>query len=106
MSAPAPIPDATLPVDEYFCRFVLQAPWTSSSASSSIMRSARRTPSWIGSANVGLADGTGVGVDFTSSNLNGPWFGGSHWIPTDVCNGPAWRKLIMAGLQLASTAVC
>src|SRR5215831_2210749 len=25
----SPIPDATLPLDEYFVRFVLQAPWTS-----------------------------------------------------------------------------
>jgi hypothetical protein len=103
-----PIPDATLPLDEYFCNYRLQAP----------------TPMFIGFhvdvphspvegrfdwfSNVPkLADGKGVGIDWTSSNLNQSWFGGSRFIPNkDTCNGPAWRKLIVDGLMQASTPSC
>ena len=54
-----------------------------------------------------LADGKGVGIDWTSSNLNNPWFGGSRTIPSkDICNGAAWRKLIVDGLMQASTGLC
>ena len=55
----------------------------------------------------GLADGAGVGIDWTSSNLNRPWFGGSSWIPSSVtCNGKMWRQLIVDGLNQASAGVC
>ena len=54
-----------------------------------------------------LADGKGIGIDWTSSNLNNPWFGGSRFIPSkDTCNGAAWRKLIVDGLMQASTGLC
>jgi hypothetical protein len=54
-----------------------------------------------------LADGKGVGIDWTSSNLNHPWFGGSRFIPNkDTCYGAAWRKLIVDGLMQASTPSC
>jgi len=37
-----------------------------------------------------LADGKGVGIDWTSSNLNQSWFGGSRFIPTRHL---LWRRL-------------
>lgn len=58
-------------------------------------------------SNATLADGRDVGIDWTSSNLNHPWFGGSRTIPNkDTCNGAAWRKLIVDGLTQASTGLC
>jgi hypothetical protein len=103
-----PVPDATLPIDEYFVRFVLQAPWNAfigflvdnpHSASDAKL-------DWFSNADK-LADGQGVGIDWTSHNLNGPWFGGSHWIPgTDTCQGSVWRSLVVAGLKQASVAAC
>src|SRR5437588_7147103 len=103
-----PVPDATLPIDEYFLRFVLKAPWASFigfqvdkpySASDARL-------DWFSNVDK-LADGKGVGIDWTSHNLNGPWFGGSHWIPgTDTCHGKAWRSLVVAGLKQASVAAC
>jgi len=54
-----------------------------------------------------LIDGKGVGIAWTSSNLNAPWFGGSQWIPnSDPCNGNAWRALIIDGLNQASVGLC
>ena len=104
----SPIPNSTLPLDEYLCRVLLQAPWTSfiglqvdqpfSAASGKL--------AWFSNTDK-LADGSGVGVDWTSSNLNNAWFGGSSCIPgTDACDGNAWRKLIISGLSQASTAAC
>lgn len=102
--AASPIPGPALPPDDYFCNFVLQAP----------------PPSFIGfgvnapfdklEAKLGLysnvdklADGKPVGIDWASSNLNHPWFGGSRQIPgAATCNGAAWRKLIAEGLNQAS----
>jgi hypothetical protein len=104
----SPIPNAALPLDEYFCRLVLKAPWTSfigflvdQPYSKTDARLA-----WFGNVDK-LADGKGVGIDWTSSNLNHPWFGGSRFIPgTDACNGRAWRQLIANGLNDASTGLC
>jgi hypothetical protein len=103
-----PIPDATLPLDEYFCRHVLQAPWTSFIGFHVDVPysgdDARRD--WFTNVDK-LADGKGVGIDWTSSNLNNPWFGGSNWIPnTDSCSGNAWRQVIVAGLNQACAAAC
>jgi hypothetical protein len=103
-----PIPDGTIPVDEYFCRFVLKAPWTSFIGFQLDepygAEDAKRD--WFTNVDK-LADGAGVGIDWTSSNLNNPWFGGSNWIPkSDTCGGQAWRKVIIAGLQQASVAAC
>ena len=104
----APIPDATLPVDEYFCRLVLQAPPASfiGFQVDSLLTGADATRDWFTNVEK-LADGAGVGIDWTSPNLNHPWFGGSRWIPaTDTCDGPTWRKLIADGLQQASVPAC
>jgi len=104
----SPIPDATLPLDEYFCRFVLQAPWTSFLGFQVDVpfgaADARRD--WFTNVDK-LADGQGVGVDWTSANLNNSWFGGSHWIPkSETCGGKAWRQVIVDGLHQASVGAC
>jgi hypothetical protein len=102
-----PIPDGTLPVDEYFCRFRLQAPITmfiGFQVDVPYSESEARSD-WY--SNAKLADGKSVGIDWTSSNLNHPWFGGSRCIPSNnTCSGAAWRKLIVDGLRQASTGVC
>ena len=54
-----------------------------------------------------LADKASVGVDWTSANLNRPWFGGNSAIPDDAaCNGAAWRVLITSGLKQVATGAC
>jgi hypothetical protein len=103
----APIPDATLPLDEYFCSYRLQAP---TAMFIGFQVDVPHSPlegrfDWF--TNAKLADGKGVGIDWTSSNLNHSWFGGSRFIPNkDTCNGLAWRKLIVDGLMQASTGLC
>jgi hypothetical protein len=102
-----PIPDETLPVDEYFCNFRLQAPRAMFIGFQVDVpyNGGEGRFDWF--SNVKLADGKGVGIDWTSSNLNHPWFGGSRCIPNkDTCNGAAWRKLIVDGLKQASTGLC
>lgn len=103
-----PIPGASLPVDEYFCRIVLQAPWSMFIGFTVDVpyKPSETTNAWV--SNVGkLADGSTVGVDWTSNNLNQTWFGGSSWIPAgNSCHGNAWRKLIAAGINQASVAAC
>src|SRR5262249_9949688 len=102
------IPDGTLPVDEYFCRYTLQAPWNAfiGFQLDRPFSAAAGQLAWF--SNIGkLADGVGVGIDWTSSNLNNSWFGGSYCIPnTDDCNGNAWRNLIVAGLNQAAVGAC
>jgi hypothetical protein len=106
MSA-GPIPDATLPLDEYFCSYRLQAPSAMFIGFQVDVPYSRLEARFDWFTNVKLADGKGVGLDWTSSNLNHRWFGGSRFIPNnDICNGPAWRKLIVDGLMQASTALC
>jgi hypothetical protein len=102
-----PIPGSTLPQDEYFCQYILQA------QSSQFIGFGVDTPFGALEAqmglytNVKLADGKALGIDWASSNLNLPWFGGSRAIPnTDTCNGAAWRKLIIDGIDRASPATC
>jgi hypothetical protein len=103
-----PIPDVTLPLDEYFIRLVLHAPWTSfigflvdNPYSASDVR-----PNWRSNVDK-LGDGKGVGINWGSHNLNSPWFGGSNFIPaTDTCHGKDWRKLIVAGLGQAAIGAC
>lgn len=103
----SPIPNAHLPVDDYFCDFVLHAPLTSFIG----FKVGKPVPHWQAQwawfTNTSLADDKDVGIIWTSSNLDKPWFGGSSWIPnTDSCNGSAWRKLIIGGLNHASVGVC
>jgi hypothetical protein len=103
-----PIPDATLPLDQYFCNYVLQAPWQSfiGFLVDKPYSGDDTRRDWFTNVDK-LADGHGVGIDWTSHNLNGPWFGGSHWVPkNDTCSGSAWRALIIAALNQASTAAC
>jgi len=101
------IPNATLPLDEYFCRLVLQAPWTSFIGFQVDVPYGELDAKWDWFTNAELPDHENVGIDWTSSNLNAPWFGGSNWIPkTEACGGAAWRKLIIAGLEHASVGVC
>ena len=103
----APIPDATLPLDEYVCNFRLQAPSATFIGFQVDVPYSRLEGRFDWFSNAKLADGKGVGIDWTSSNLNNPWFGGSRFIPNkDTCNGPAWRKLIVDGLMQASTGLC
>jgi hypothetical protein len=104
----SPIPNATLPLDEYYCRIVLQAPWSlfigfqlDQPFSASDAQQA-----WCTNVDK-LTDGQGVGISWASANLNGPWFDGSSWIPnTDACNGKAWRKVIIEGIHQASAGAC
>jgi hypothetical protein len=103
-----PIPDASLPVDEYFCRILLQAPWTSfiGFQVDNPYGASDAQLDWFTNVDK-LADGKGIGIDWTSPNLNNPWFGGSQWIPNShTCGGLAWRKAIIAGLEQASSAAC
>jgi hypothetical protein len=104
----SPIPDTTLPVDEYFCRMVVQAPLTSFigfMVDEPFNKSDARL-AWFSNVDK-LAGGQGVGIDWTSANLNHPWFGGSRFIPDSTdCSGAAWRQVIADGLVQASTGVC
>jgi hypothetical protein len=105
--ASSPIPDATLPLDEYLCNYRLQAPGAMFIGFQLDVPYSRLEARFDWFSNARLADGKSVGIDWTSSNLNHPWFGGSRFIPAkDTCNGPAWRKLIVDGLNQASTGVC
>ena len=66
----------------------------------------REKLAWVSNVDK-LADGAPAGINWTSSNLNRTWFGGSSCIPgTDTCNGKAWRKIIVDGLNQASVAAC
>jgi len=102
----SPIPDATLPLDEYFLRHVLRVPWTSFIGfqvdKPYVGDDARRD--WFSNVDK-LADGSALGIDWTSHNLNNARFGGSNWIPsTYAYNGKAWREVIVDALKQASAA--
>lgn len=105
----APIRGATLAQDEYFCRLVLQVPTQAFIGFEAGLapKSGGTFRPWRTDVEK-LADGKGIGVGWTSANLNGPWFGGSRWIPdADTCNGKSWRKLIISALSDASAgATC
>jgi hypothetical protein len=102
-----PIPDGALPVDEYLCYLRLQAPATMFIGFQVDVPHGKSEARFDWFSNAKLADGKEVGIDWTSSNLNHPWFGGSRFIPNkDTCNGAAWRKLIVDGLTQASTGLC
>ncbi|MBV9222006.1 MAG: hypothetical protein JOY94_21520 [Methylobacteriaceae bacterium] len=103
-----PIGGTTLPVDEYFCRMVLQAPWNLFIGFTvDVPYTAGETRlAWFSNTDK-LADGKAVGIDWTSANLNEAWFAGSRWIPADdTCSGKGWRQVIADGLDQASAAVC
>ena len=106
--AAAPIPNWRLPLDEYFIRYQLMAQpamFIGFRADAPFPRPQSRF-AWYSNVEK-LADGLPIGIGWTSSNLNGPWFGGSRWIPNGTdCNGARWRALIIDGLTQASAAVC
>jgi hypothetical protein len=104
----SPIPNAYLPLDEYFCRIVLKAPWSNfiGFELDAPFGQGRAKLAWVTNVDK-LADGGPVGINWTSSNLNRAWFGGSSCIPnTDTCNGRAWRKVIVDALNQASVGAC
>ena len=104
----SPMPNNYLPVGDYFCQSVLKAP-----ASNFIgfeldvpFGQGRARLPWVTNVNK-LADGKPLGINWTSSNLNRPWFGGNSCIPnSETCNGNAWRKVIVDGLNQASVGAC
>lgn len=106
--AATPIPNWNLPLDEHFLRYKLQAPvgmFIGFRVDQPFGLNDSRRPWFTNVAK--LTDGKGVGIAWTSSNLNAPWFAGSQWIPnTDPCKGNAWRALIIDGLNQASVGVC
>lgn len=105
----APIRGWTLPLDEYFCRYLLEAPWPSFIGFRvDAPFPGKNSPTRPWRTNVAkLADGKPVGIEWTSSNLNSPWFGRSQWIPpTNDCRGNAWRALIVDGLNQACVGQC
>ena len=103
-----PIPGWTMPLDEYYCRFVCQAPFSSFIGFRVDVPFTSVSPRRAWNTNVDkLTDGKPVGIGWTSDNMNAPWFGGSRWIPADAtCNGAAWRSLIVDGLNQASAGLC
>jgi hypothetical protein len=104
----SPIPNRNLPLDEYFVGFVLEAPQSNFIGFSleAPFNQGREKLPWITNVNK-LVDGGPVGINWASSNLNRSWFGGSGSIPnSDTCNGAAWRKVIVDGLNQASLGVC
>ena len=97
----SPIPNTYLPLSEYFCDFVLKAPSSNfiGFQLDEPLRKGREKLAWVTNVDK-LADGAPVGINWTSSNINRPWFGGNSSIPdTDACNGNAWRKVIVDGLN-------
>ena len=90
-----------LPPDEYFCNYVLGQPresFISFSLGQPFGNGAQNYP-WQGNLKL---HGTTVGIGWTSSNLNHPWFAGSRWIP-DHGEGASWRAHVIAELhRLAS----
>ncbi|HEY2247530.1 MAG TPA: hypothetical protein VGH70_08825 [Bradyrhizobium sp.] len=103
-----PIPNHFLPVDEYFCNRVIEAPSLNfiGFQVGAPFGKGRAKLQWVTDI-AKLADGGPVGINWTSSNLNRAWFGGSNSIPNgETCNGAAWRKVIVEGLHQASVAAC
>src|SRR5262249_17817143 len=104
----APVPNWQLPLDEYFLDYRLVAPLPNFIGFRVDAPFAVPASRWPWFTNVDkLNDGKGVGIAWTSSNLNAPWFGGNQWIPNDdTCKGNAWRKLIIDGVNQASVGLC
>ena len=104
----SPMPNNFLPVGDYFCQAVLKAP-TSNFIGFELDEPfglGRSRLPWVTNITK-LADGKPLGINWTSSNLNRPWFGGNSCIPnSDTCNGNAWRKVIVDGLNQASVGAC
>jgi hypothetical protein len=90
-----------LPPDEYLCNYVLKAPrqsFISFSVGAPFAHGAQKR-AWH--TNVDHIGGDSIGIGWTSSNLNHPWFAGSRWIP-DHGDGKYWRARIIEGVRQAS----
>jgi hypothetical protein len=96
----APMTTLGLPPDEFFCHYVLKAPWQSFISCTLESPLAREIGTWPWHNNVEIG-GTTIGVCWTSSNLNHPWFAGSRWIP-DSDGGQVWRARIIDGVRRAA----
>lgn len=95
------MPASGLSPDEYFCHFVLKAPWRNFIGFTVGAAIGHRMDRWPWHNNVAIGKDT-VGFRWTSSNLNHPWFEGSRWIP-DNDSGAAWRARIIDGVRRAAT---
>jgi hypothetical protein len=95
------MPASGLCPDEYFCHFVLKAPWHDFIGFTVGAAIGHGMDKWPWHSNVAIGNDT-VGFRWTSSNLNHSWFKGSSWISDDE-NGKAWRARIIAGVRWAAT---
>jgi hypothetical protein len=95
------MPASGLSPDEYFCHFVLKAPWRSFIGFTVGAAIGHGMDKWPWHSNVVVGNDT-VGFRWTSSNLNHPWFEGSRWIPNNE-SGVAWRAQIIGGVRRAAT---
>lgn len=98
--ASVPMMTLGLPPDEYFCHYVLKAPWQSFISCTLDQPIAREIGVWPWHSNVLIGHET-VGIRWTSSNLNGPWFAGSRWIP-ESDEGNVLRTRIIDGVHRAA----
>jgi hypothetical protein len=96
----APMTTLGLPPDEFFCHYVLKAPWQSFISCTLDAPVAREIGAWPWHDNVEIG-GTTVGIRWTSSNLNHSWFEGSRWIP-ESDDGQVWRARIIDGVRRAA----
>jgi len=95
------MPATGLSPDEYFCLFVLKAPWHNFIGFTMGAAIEQGMDKWPWHSNV-LIGGDTVGFRWTSSNLNHPWFKGSRWIPDNEI-GEVWRARIIDGVRRAAT---
>lgn len=102
------IPDASLPPDRYLCSAILQLPWQAFIGFTLDVPSKSEPGQTAWRTHVPkLGDGAAVAIDWTSANLNDPWFGGSRVIPDDAaCRGGGWRRLIAAAVNDAASSMC
>jgi len=96
-----PMAPGGLPPDDYLCHYVLNVPPQSFISFSVGIPFSRGAAKREWHTNVDNIGGASIGIGWTSSNLNHPWFAGSHWIP-DRDDGAHWRARIIEGLRQAA----
>ncbi len=87
-----------LPPDDYYCSFVLKAPRQGFIAFSVGAPFTSGAQKWPWHTNVDDIRGRSIGIGWTSSNFNHPWFAGSHWVP-DNGSGKIWRARIIESIR-------
>jgi hypothetical protein len=87
-----------LPPDDYYCSFVLKAPREGFIAFSAGAPFESGAQKWPWHTNVDGIRGRSIGIGWTSSNFNHPWFCGSHWIP-DHGSGSISRARIIERIR-------